>query len=352
MTKIVFERAGDAIDALVGGRRVVAITDINVARLWAEFTGRWENIVVGAGERHKTLATVENIYRRLIELGADRDVLILGVGGGVVTDMAGFAAATWMRGVGFGFVPTTLLGMVDAAIGGKNGVDVGGFKNMAGTFAEPEFVVCDTGFLATLPDRELRAGLAEALKAGIIGDAELFALLEANTFDRIKNDGALLTEIVRRAVAVKMAIVGRDPREAGERRLLNLGHTVGHAIESLGEGRLHGEAVATSGGHHTSLRPLLHGEAVAVGMAAAARMAVAMGMLDPAAAARITGALTALGLPTSTDLDPTLLLDAIRADKKRYSDGVRFVLPVAIGHCTVRTLTICELQAQRVFDLL
>jgi 3-dehydroquinate synthase len=238
-----------------------------------------------------------------------------------------------MRGVAFGLVPTTLLAQADAAVGGKNGVNVGGYKNIAGTFGEPEFVLCDADFLTTLPARELRSGLAEVVKAAVIGDPELFAMLEGGDFT--------LGEVVRRAVAVKVSIVSRDRHENNERRLLNLGHTIGHAIEVatatpkyLVNARMRAEGSGTS-----SETPLYsHGEAVSIGIAAAAGVAVRLGVLEPAAAARIVALLESLGLPTTADIDPARLVAAMRADKKNYADGLRFVLPTAIGSCTVRTL--------------
>ena len=193
--------------------RVIAVTDDEVYRCHGELLAPFETLRIGRGERCKTLSTVEELCRRLIAAGADRKTFILGVGGGIVTDVAGFAAATYMRGVGFAFVSTTLLGQVDASVGGKNGVNVAGYKNMVGTFTQPRFVVCDPSLLATLPDREFRAGLAEAVKAAIIGDGALFELLERSTFGELRGDAGLLGRVVESAVGVKAAIVGRDEHE-------------------------------------------------------------------------------------------------------------------------------------------
>jgi 3-dehydroquinate synthase len=330
MERIIFGPV-EGLPALAGGRRVVALCDRRVAEL---YDLPFEKILVDASEVSKTFATVEQIVLQMVALGADRETFLLGVGGGVVCDIAGFVAAIYMRGIAYGLVPTTLLAQADAAIGGKNGVNVGGYKNLAGTFGEPEFVLCDAAFLQTLPPRELRSGLAEVAKAAIIGDAELFEMLEGGDYS--------LDEIVRRAVAVKLDIVSRDRHETAGRRLLNLGHTVGHAIEKVS-------------------RSLTHGEAVAVGIVAAARVAVRLAAesvseaerqgdtenlavclknqaATRAAATRIENLLKSLGLPVATDIDPAALLAAMRADKKNYSGTIRFVLPAAIGSCIVRNL--------------
>lgn len=236
--------AAEILPEVLPAARVVVVSDATIDRLYPGLLAPYEKVLIGRGESAKTLQTVEGIYRRFIELGVDRKSFILAVGGGIVTDVAGFAAATFMRGVGFGFVSTTLLGQIDASVGGKNGVNVDGYKNMAGTFTQPRFVICDPAMLRSLPDREFRAGLAEAVKAAIIADAALFARLEEARFEALRSDAALLAGVVSAAVGVKAAIVERDEREAGERRKLNLGHTLAHAIEKCSDRMNHGEAVA------------------------------------------------------------------------------------------------------------
>lgn len=307
METVVFDKIA-RLEGLIGGRRVVVITDENVERQWGGvFEGR-DCIVLAAGEESKTFAVMERIIAQLIELRADRQTLIVGIGGGVVCDIAGFAASIFMRGVPFGLVPTTLLAQVDAALGGKNGVNVGGYKNMAGTFGQAEFVLCDTAFLATLPQREVLSGLAEVVKTAIVGDPELFEILERGSWDWI--------EVVRRAAAVKMGIVSRDRHESGERRVLNLGHTLGHAIEKVTDERVP------------------HGFAVAVGMAHAANMAVERGLLAPSDASRIVALLKKLGLPTTlaeVDVEDTPALhNAMRADKKARGGYIIYALPVSV----------------------
>lgn len=306
--------------------RIVVVSDTEADRLHGGLPAACETVLIGRGERIKTLSTVENIHRRLIAAGADRKTFILGVGGGIVTDIAGFAASTYMRGVPFGFVPTTLLGQVDAAVGGKNGVNIDGYKNMAGTFAQPQFVVCDPALLRTLPDREFRAGLAEAVKAGIIADEELFAAIEEADFGELRSDQALLRRVVGRAVGVKVAVVARDEREAGERRKLNLGHTLAHAIERT-SGRMN------------------HGEAVAVGTVLMARAAVRLGMLAETECRRIAGALGRLGFRLTPTVSMDRMLEAVAADKKREGGTLHVVLPTGIGSCTVCDMPLGEFRA-------
>ena len=277
-------------------------------------------MLIGTGEWNKTLRTVETVYRRFIELGVDRRTFVLAVGGGIVTDVAGFAAATYMRGVAFGFVPTTLLGQVDAAVGGKNGVNVDGYKNMAGTFTQPRFVICDPALLRTLPDREFRAGLAEVVKAAVIADADLFASIAQSTFGQLRSDAELLADVVAAAVRVKTDIVGRDERERGERRKLNLGHTLAHAIEKCSPA-------------------MNHGEAVAVGTALIADAAVRLGVLSDADRVRIRELLARLGFDLTPPVAMPLLLKEVVRDKKSEDGLLHVVLPVGIGDCTVRPMT-------------
>lgn len=315
---------------LASAGRVVVITDREAERAAGQRIAPWPRLRIGQGEGIKNLKTVAALYDGLLELGADRETFILGVGGGIVTDVAGFTASTWMRGVRFGFVPTTLLAQVDASVGGKNGVNVGGFKNMAGTFTQPEFVILDASLLDTLPDREFRAGLAEAIKAAVIGDPQLFELLEGTDFETLRRDPALTEAVVARAVAVKAAIVGRDEREAGERRLLNLGHTVAHALERCTPARTHGEAVA-------------------IGLAAVARAAVQVTGLRAAEADRIVALLVRYGFDLTPPVGREALAEAMRHDKKAAADTLHAVYPTAIGRCTVRRMPLSEFESSLVF---
>ena len=222
---------GELLPRLLPKRRVVVVSDTNLDRYYHSLINRFDHILIGLGETSKTLQTLDMIYRRFIELGVDRSTFILGIGGGIVTDVAGFAASTYMRGLEFGFISTSLLGQVDASVGGKNGVNVDGYKNMVGTFTQPRFVICDVNMLSTLSLREFRSGLAEVIKSGVIADGELVAMLEQADFATLQHNTELLQEMVYRAIKVKADIVERDERESGDRRKLNLGHTLAHAIE-------------------------------------------------------------------------------------------------------------------------
>ncbi|NBU25070.1 MAG: 3-dehydroquinate synthase [Gammaproteobacteria bacterium] len=273
-------------------------------------------IVLPDGERHKTLETVSRIIDALVANRFARDDLIVALGGGVVGDMAGFAAACYQRGIGFVQLPTTLLAQVDSSVGGKTGVNHPGGKNLIGAFHQPQAVVADTATLRTLPPRELRAGLAEVVKHALICDAELFAWLEANADALLGLEPAALTHAVRRCCAIKAGIVARDERETGERALLNLGHTFGHAIETV-----------------TGYGPWLHGEAVGVGLAMAAGMSQRAGWLPAADAARLDALLARLGLRTEArgSVTPDAARAAMRLDKKVRAGRVRLVLLKGIG---------------------
>ena len=318
-----------AVDELLGRllpeRRTIVIADANIDRLHHSLLAPYEHILIGTGESVKTLHTVQQLYRRFIETEVDRSCFVLGIGGGIVTDIAGFAASTYMRGLEFGFVSTTLLGQVDASVGGKNGVNVDGFKNMAGTFTQPKFVICDTELLRTLPDREFRAGLAEIIKAAIIADAGLFGLLERSSFGELRRDGGLLGDIVTTAVGIKADIVRRDEREKGERRKLNLGHTLAHAIEKCS-------------------REMNHGEAVAAGIAMISGVAERIGLLSASDRGRIVALLGRYGFSLTPPVSLRRMMNAVFKDKKMSGEYLNLVLPTAIGRCEVRPIPRSEIS--------
>lgn len=317
--------AAELLQQLLPKKRVIVISDSNIDRTHHDLIAPYEYILIGQGEQAKSLATLEDIYRKLIDMGADRSTFILGIGGGIVTDIAGFVASTYMRGVEFGFVTTTLLGSVDASVGGKNGVNVGGFKNMVGVFSQPQFVVCDATLLATLPKREFRAGLAEVIKTAILGDAELFEILENSSFDAIRNDNELLEEVISRCVRVKASVVAEDEREGGRRRILNLGHTIAHAIEK-------------------SSNKMNHGEAVAVGLYHITRSALAQNIIPEGDAGRICVLIEQYGFDTTLPVERKQLLDAIKGDKKRKGDSLHLILPTAIGSVEDRLISFEEMK--------
>ncbi|RPH88082.1 MAG: 3-dehydroquinate synthase, partial [Desulfobacteraceae bacterium] len=223
--------------------QVIRLTDSNVRRYYPKEFEAEAVIEIGTGEKIKELETLRYIYERLVELQADRFSFLVGLGGGIVCDLTGFAASTYMRGISFGLVPTTLLAQVDAGVGGKNGVNFSGYKNMIGTFNQPEFVLCDPHFLKTLPSREISCGLAEMVKTAAIDDQALFSFLEKNVQPTLRLDPQILETLVYRSLAIKAGIVTRDTREKGERRRLNFGHTLGHALEKV-TGLSHGEAIS------------------------------------------------------------------------------------------------------------
>jgi 3-dehydroquinate synthase len=280
------------------------------------------SLVIEAGEDQKTPATVALIHNAAFERRLERGSLIVALGGGVVGDMAGFAAATWLRGIAVVQVPTTLLAMVDAAIGGKTGVNHPGGKNLIGAFHQPRLVLIDPATLATLPEREFRAGMAEVIKYGVIGDPALFAQLEAaGPIDSIGAVGPeLLQTLLERSAAAKARVVAADEREGGLRAILNYGHTLGHVVETLC-------------GYGT----WLHGEAVAIGMAAAGAIAVEMGLWSEAEQRRQLALIAAAGLPLHwPDLERQAVLACLQGDKKVRDGQVRFVLPTAIGGVEIR----------------
>jgi len=311
-------------DRYAGSRQCVIVTDTTVSGLHGNRLGDKERIVIDPGEESKTLSTVEQLYERFMSLGLDRDSLVVAVGGGVVSDIAGFAAATFMRGVTSGIVPTTLLAQVDASIGGKTGVNLHGYKNMVGTFSQPEFVLCDPAFLSTLPESEVRCGLAEIVKSALIADPALFETIEKSGAELFSCPPGIIVPVIEAAVAVKVNIVNEDEKESGPRRMLNFGHTLGHAIERNYD--------------------LPHGEAVSMGMVLAARLSVRRGMLDAASCDRITGVLSGLGLPVEMKFEKEKILDAVLRDKKRQRWEINFVLLKEIGHAVIEKIGIDELE--------
>jgi 3-dehydroquinate synthase len=276
-------------------------------------------VILPDGEAHKTLANSARVVDVLVANRFGRDCALLALGGGVVGDLAGFAAACYQRGVAFVQVPTTLLAQVDSAVGGKTGVNHPGGKNLIGAFHQPIFVVSDTRTLATLPPRELRAGLAEVIKYALICDAALFDWLEAHLDALLAGEPGALAHVIKRSCEIKAAIVGRDEREHGERALLNLGHSFGHAAESA-----------------TAYRQWLHGEAVAAGLVMAAAMSVECGLLDAPASLRVQRLIERAGLPTRiAAVSPQSALEHMRIDKKVLGGRLRLILLRRIGEALV-----------------
>jgi 3-dehydroquinate synthase len=282
-----------------------------------------------AGEKHKRLRTVESLLEQMAAAGADRDALLVAFGGGVVGDVTGFLAAIYMRGVPFVQFPTTLLAQVDSSVGGKTGVNLAAGKNLVGSFHHPLAVLADADVLTTLPKAELRAGLQESVKAGIIRDAKLFAYLEKNADSVLSGDAKALTHVVAASVRVKADVVANDERESGLRMILNYGHTLGHAIEAA-----------------TGYKQLLHGEAVGWGSIAATRLGLMRGMIGEAEADRIIRLILRYGPLSSFTATAKKLVALTANDKKSRSGSLSFILPVKIGEVTiVRDVTHGEMTA-------
>ncbi len=303
---------------------IIVITDANIRKLHSHAFPEAEVIDVEPGEGSKNLRTVEHIYEKLLELGADRQSFIVGIGGGIVCDITGFAASTYMRGLRFALVPTTLLAQVDAAIGGKNGVNLRHYKNIVGTINQPDFVLVDMGFLDTLPPREFRNGMAEVIKSAAICSRSLFEYLEDNRENILGLDTESLGRIINDTVDIKLDIVSRDEFETGERRKLNFGHTFGHALEKL--------------------LPYSHGEAISIGMMIAAKMSVARGMLGSEDSERLERLIRDYGLPHKAEMDTDSMIDALGKDKKRVGDKVKFVLLNGIGSAEIVEIPLDELK--------
>lgn len=320
---------GERVDGLLAGgisagkQRAFVVTSPEIDRLWGGqladgFPAPLTKLMVPAGEEHKRLATVERLVEELAQHGADRDSILIAFGGGVIGDMTGFVAAMYMRGIRYVGVPTTLLAQVDSSLGGKTGVNLAAGKNLVGAFHHPLAVYSDTAVLATLPAAELRAGLQESVKAGIIRDRALFDFLEAESAAVLGGDRAALTEVVAASVRVKADVVNADERELGVRMILNLGHTLGHAIEAA-----------------TEYKQLLHGEAVAWGMVAAVGIAAKRGTVSAAEAERMERVIRAYGPMHGFIADAGELVALTAKDKKNRSGARSFVLPVGIGDAVV-----------------
>lgn len=320
-------RSGSILsDLLPKASRVFVVTVPPVRRRWGtKFLASLKSsgfdpqvIVMPDGEPSKRLANVEKMAQKLAKLGADRRAVIIALGGGVVGDVAGLLASLYMRGVEFVQVPTTVLAQVDASVGGKTGVNLIAGKNLVGTFYHPRVVLIDPTVLKTLPEREFRSGLYEALKCGIIGNVELFIRFEQNRARILKRDRDELEWLIAQSVRLKAEVVSADEHEGGLRRVLNLGHTIGHALEA-----------------ETNYRGFLHGEAVAWGMVAATNIALSVGRTDSVTAGRITDSVLSLGRLPEVNVSSRKILARLQSDKKTQNGVVHFILPREIGKVEV-----------------
>ncbi len=308
--------------AAIGGRHVLVLSNATVAPLYLERVvaglGGLEHttLILEDGEQYKTFGNIARVLDSLARLGASRDAALIALGGGVIGDMGGFAAACWMRGIDFVQLPTSLLAMVDSSVGGKTGVNLAAGKNLVGAFHQPRAVFIDTSTLDTLPEREFLAGLGEVVKYGAIGDKDFFGWLETHADELLARNPDALEQAIAHCCRQKAGVVARDERELGERALLNFGHTFGHAIEvEAGYGEI------------------LHGEAVAIGMVLGARLSSELGLADAADAIRLEALLRRFGLPTRIPdgHDASRLLERMRLDKKSVSGELRLILWRGIG---------------------
>jgi 3-dehydroquinate synthase len=309
----------------LAAEKTIIITDENIIRIYGHTFPHVPVISIGLGEKNKTLETLGCIFSRLVEFEADRSTFIVAIGGGIVCDVAGFAASVYMRGLRYGFVSTTLLSQVDASVGGKNGVNFQGYKNMLGVFNQPEFVLVDTAMLQSLDDREFRSGFAEIAKAAAIKDEALFGYIEDNYHAALQKDQQVLEKLIHDSVLIKSKVVELDEKEKGDRRLLNFGHTFAHAIE-----------------HQTGM---LHGEAVSIGMALAGKLSVQLGLLPNAGFERLVNVLRNLELPVEMkNSDQASLIEAMKKDKKREGQNLHMVFLNNIGNALIKTVSFNQLE--------
>ncbi len=323
-SRIVLGESLDHLDRYINKRKCVIVTDENVARLYGNRFPVGDVVTIGTGEQNKTLGTVETLYRKFLDAELDRSSLVVTIGGGIVSDTAGFAASTYLRGLQFGVVATTLLAQVDASVGGKTGVNFQGYKNTVGVFSQPEFVLLNFDALKTLEPRTLGCGFAEAIKHGAIADLGLFSFMEKRVQSVRDLEPAAIERIVNDSVVIKSTVVNKDEKEHGERRKLNFGHTFGHAVEkTLG---------------------LPHGESVAIGMVVAAKLSQMKGCLTETAVERLSALIESYGLPTSIKSDRAAMKEAMRRDKKRYGEHIKFVLLEELGKAVVEDVSLAELE--------
>ncbi|MBP8081932.1 MAG: 3-dehydroquinate synthase [Spirochaetes bacterium] len=313
-----------SISSVIDLKNTIIITETEVFRLYGDKFPSAPLIVAERGENCKTIESIMDICGKLLSMNADRRKFILAIGGGALTDAVGFVSSIFLRGVRFGFVPTTLLSQVDASVGGKNGINFGGFKNMIGTINQPEFVLCDTSFFRTLSDEEYLSGLAEVIKHALIKDKKYFDKIQNNRELILSRDEKFMSEIVLRSVEIKAGVVSRDETEQGERRLLNFGHTLGHAVEIL--------------------EKLPHGIAVGAGMNLAAGISNRLGFLSENDCAQICALLDSFGYPASFRSSSDEIKRLVMKDKKREGEGVNFVLLKGIGKSFYKMIDVKKLE--------
>jgi len=321
-TDYYFDAKFSQLPKLVDKKNAVIVTDEKILLGHSKRFNGWNMVVLKSGEEYKTQETVDVLIDNLIDIGADRQTVLVGVGGGVITDITGYAASIYMRGIRCGFIPTSLLAMVDAAIGGKNGIDVGLYKNMVGTIRQPSFLLYDYSFLNTLPEDEWVNGFAEIIKHACIKDAALFKQLEQSSFKKISGSKKLVGDLVERNARIKTKVVQQDEFEKGDRRLLNFGHTLAHALENLYQ--------------------LPHGQAVSLGITAACEFSQALSTFKDAQ--KVIDVLDKYGLPTDAEFDKRKVFEILKKDKKKEKDSINYVLLQKIGKGIVQKIPIKQLE--------
>lgn len=304
--------------------RTILVMDENVDQFHGQRLPGWKKLVIPDGEENKSMEVVQQIVNGLIELEADRKTMLVGIGGGMLTDLTGFAASIYMRGIPFGFVPSTLLAQVDASLGGKNGISHGHHKNLLGTINQPQFILFDYTLPATMPDEEWHNGFAEIIKYACILDADLFNFLEENRDKALERNVDILEHLVERSVELKTKVVQEDEFETGIRRFLNFGHTLGHAVEKI-------ENIA-------------HGKAVAIGMIAAAKISEKLSGLPAEETNRLMRLVNDYQLPVTLTSNKDKVFDIFKLDKKREKDVIHFVLLESLGKAVTKPVPIEQLK--------
>lgn len=297
----------------------ILITDENLETYYPEFLKDKDYISLSPGEKTKSLSQVEKLQKQLLDKGLDRNSLLIGFGGGVITDLTGFVASTFMRGIDFGFISTSLLGQVDAVLGGKNGVNLEGYKNIIGSFSQAKFIISDPHFLKTLPEIELINGCAEVIKQFVIKDKEGFSFLEENATSFFDCDMHFLARLIHWQTKIKMGIVEQDEKEKGLRKTLNFGHSFGHAIEKD--------------------KGIKHGFAVSMGMHIAAKLSLHLGYLKEKDFSRLISILEKFKLPSTIDLEVEALISTMEKDKKRVGKSIDFILLEGIGKARIEKMS-------------
>lgn len=320
----------------IGNKRIIVIADAKVMKYYPKLFIDFPVITIYSSESNKSLDSISYVFEKLLEYKTDRNTFLLGVGGGVVTDIAGFAASSFLRGLDFGLMPTTLLAMADAAVGGKNGVNFKGYKNVIGFFRQPDVTLTDTGFLNTLPQKDIYSGFSEIIKIAVIFDSELLNYMNQNYKSLLKLESHSLNYILEKAISIKQNIIEKDQFDKGVRKLLNFGHTFGHAIEAE-----YGESLY-----------ITHGEAVAMGMILAMKLSVIEGHLDKSVLEQTENLLEKFQLPKTINLDCKRLINKIKKDKKIEESKISMILIEDFSRPFIKNYDLCdlELKCYDVFD--